>query len=36
MLACALRMHENWFQSLSEARKVVEAWREDYNSHPLS
>jgi putative transposase len=21
---------ENWFQSLREARDVVEAWREDY------
>jgi len=24
-------LNENWFQSLGEAREVVEAWREDYN-----
>jgi putative transposase len=24
-------LNENWFQSLREARDVVEAWREDYN-----
>jgi putative transposase len=24
-------LNENWFQSLREARQVVEAWREDYN-----
>lgn len=25
-------LNENWFQSLGEARDVVEAWREDYNT----
>lgn len=24
-------LNENWFQSLREAREVIEAWREDYN-----
>lgn len=24
-------LNENWFQSLREARDVIEAWREDYN-----
>jgi putative transposase len=24
-------LNENWFQSLGEAREVVEAWRADYN-----
>jgi len=25
-------LNENWFQSLREARDVIEAWREDYNT----
>ena len=24
-------LNENWFQSLGEARDVIESWREDYN-----
>ena len=25
-------LNESWFHSLSEARRVIEAWREDYNT----
>ena len=26
-------MNANWFENLADARRKIEAWREDYNQH---